>query len=343
MGPAGGAVELDSPDLSVASSDTADSDDSGSETSSDFLLSHLSTPEPCERTAAQSSDSDSDIDPLLATVRCDFVNALVSHVSVADPKSYRLAAASPDSAKWLAATREECDSILENNTWTLVDKTMLPRGARPMRSKFIYKTKHDSDGGVERFKARLVVQGFSQREGVDFDEVFAPVAHHATIRVVIAVAAAQRMLVHQMDVKTAFLIPELKEELYMELPDGWPSELPGSREHHVCRLNKALYGLKQAPRYWNQRLNQWMLSQAFSRSQSDPCLYIKKLLNGSFMYVTVWVDDLLIACGSLADIKSFKQAISAEFKMKDLGEAHFCLGMRIRCDGQGRISIDQER
>ena len=134
----------------------------------------------------------------------------------------------------------------------------------------------------------------------------------------------------------------MEEELYMELPEGWPSELPGQRLRDVCRLNKALYGLKQAPRYWNRRLNEWMLAQGFQRSQSDPCLYFKPGAGGALIYVTVWVDDILIAGMALADVEAFKQAISAEFKMKDLGPAHFCLGMRI-VQGSGFITMDQER
>ena len=111
---------------------------------------------------------------------------------------------------------EECQSILDNNTWELVPRSTLPLGARPMGSKFVFKVKYDSQGVVNRWKSRLVVQGFTQREGIDYDEI----AHHETIRVVLSVAAARRMHVHQMDVTTAFLIPEVEEELYMELPNG---------------------------------------------------------------------------------------------------------------------------
>lgn len=176
-----------------------------------------------------------------------------------------------------------------------------------MGSKFIFKVKYDSQGHVSRWKLRLVVQGFTQREGIDYDEVFAPVAHHETIRVMLSVAAAKDMLVHQVDFTTAFLVPEVQEELYLELPVGWPSELPGDRETQVCKLNKTLYGLKQSPRVWNSHLNDWMVSQGFTRTLSDTCLYTRCVGKAGLMYVTVWVDDLLIACTSLDEINKFRR------------------------------------
>ena len=140
-----------------------------------------------------------------------------------------------------------------------------------------------------------------------------------------------------MDVKTAFLIPEVSEEIFMELPKGWPAELPGGDDDGqlVARLNKALYGLKQAPRCWYDKLSSWMVSQGFAASQSDPCLFVRQLQRGQYMYVTVWVDDLLIAASSLQAVTAFKASISAVFKMKDLGVAHFCLGMRFRFADMG--------
>ena len=162
----------------------------------------------------------------------------------------------------------------------------------------------------ERAQAINLTKGCAQRKGIDYDEVFAPVAHHETIRVLLSVAAAKGMHVHQMDVTTAFLIPELQEELYMELPDGWPSELPGDRQSQVfCKLVKTLYGLKQSPRVWNAHLNDWMVSQGFTRSMSDSCLYTRPAGAG-LMYVTVWVDDLLISCKSEDEINSFKATSS---------------------------------
>ncbi len=241
-------------------------------------------------------------------------------------------------------TLEECQAIIDNGTFDVVARRDLPRDAKSLRSMLIYKRKMDSEGNVERYKARLVVKGCSQRKGLDYDEVFAPVAHHATIRVVLSTAAARGLKVGQMDVASAFLIPEVEELLFMELPRGWPSDLPGGDSNGtlVARLNKSIYGLRQASRRWAERLSSWIVSVGFTRSLSDPCLYVRDLGEHGQFYVTVWVDDLLIVGSREVDIVAFKRLISAEFPMKDLGRAHFCLGMRF-CFGDGWVTMDQER
>ncbi len=251
--------------------------------------------------------------------------------------------ASVQAAEWREAVLDECRSIVENNTFELVPRKSLPSIAKPLRSMLIFKTKLDSEGNVKRYKARLVVKGCGQRKGIDYDEVFAPVAHHETIRVALSLAAADKLLVHQMDVKTAFLVPELQETVYMELPRGWPAELEGGgRGDVVARLIKAIYGLKQASKAWHSKLSGWMISYGFTRSQSDPCLFLRPQDDGGLILVTVWVDDLLIYSASLQAINAFKAAISAAFSMKDLGEAHFCLGMRFTF-GKDFVALDQER
>lgn len=269
------------------------------------------------------------------------IDALHNHTAPSDPASYREAMARPDSSLWKQATLEEGQAIEESGTFEYLPMNQVPPGATVLNSKFIYKTKLDSNGNVERYKGRLVAMGFRQREGIDYDLIFAPVAHHETIRVMLAVAAQQGMHIHQMDVKNAFLAGEIDGEVYMRLPEGWPDELPGNREEHVVRLRRPLYGLKQASRCWYERLNKWMEQQGFTRSHSDPCLFFKDL-GSHLLFVTVWVDDLLILCPNAADIDRFKQDIAGTFKMKDLGAVHFCLGMRIAVNA-GCIMVDQER
>jgi transposase InsO family protein len=322
-------------------SDQASEQSGESEGEGDPLLTDLESP---ARVVHREDSGDEDIDPLLALARTSLVHALSAHALPSDPQSYDEAMARAQAAEWQAATLEECRSIIENNTFTLVPRSSLPRGTAALRSMLLFKTKLDSAGRVERYKARLVVKGCAQRKGIDYDEVFAPVAHHESIRIVMSVAAAKDLRVHQMDVKTAFLIPEVKEEIYMELPKGWPAELPGgdSDGQLVARLNKALYGLKQAPRCWYDKLSSWMIAQDFKASQSDPCLFIKSLSSGQYMYVTVWVDDLLIAAVSERAVSAFKANIAATFSMKDLGVAHFCLGMRFRF-ADGVVTMDQQR
>ena len=132
--------------------------------------------------------------------------------------------------------------------------------------------KDAADGSMEMYKARFVARGFSQKEGIDYDEIFAPVARYTTIRSIIALAASQGWNLHQMDVKTAFLHGSIKEEVYVEQPEGFEIY---DRKSHVCRLKKALYGLKQAPRAWYERIDSYLMKLGFTRSEADPNLYFK--------------------------------------------------------------------
>jgi hypothetical protein len=150
---------------------------------------------------------------------------------------------------WIKAMREEMASIEQNDTWTLVS---LPQGHKPIGLKWVFKLKRDEAGKIVKHKARLVAKGYVQQQGVDFDEVFAPVARMESIRMLLAVAAQGGWYVHHMDVKSAFLNGELKEEVYVQQPPGF---VAAGHEGKVLKLKKALYGLRQAPRAWNVRLD----------------------------------------------------------------------------------------
>ena len=189
------------------------------------------------------------------------------------------------------AMNEEIQSLYKNNTWTL---TELPKDKRPLTCKWIYKKK-DGIPGVEnaRCKARLVVKGFKQKEGIDFNEVFSPVVRHTSIRVLLAFVALFDLELEQLDVKTAFLHGELEEEIYMEQTEGF---IVLGKEHFVCRLKKSLYGLKQAPRQWYKRFDSFMIGQGYCRSQFDDCIYFQTFQDGSFIYLLLYVDDMLMIC-----------------------------------------------
>ena len=150
-----------------------------------------------------------------------------------------------NSKQWSKATKEEIDSLSKNETWELVD---LPSGKNIVGSKWIFKHKRDANGNINRFKARLVAQGYSQEYGLDYDEVFAPVAKYNSIRTILAIANELDLEVHQMDVKTAFLNGDLDCEIYMNQPEGF---IDPERLEMVCKLRKSIYGLKQATRCWN--------------------------------------------------------------------------------------------
>lgn len=161
--------------------------------------------------------------------------------------------------KWQQAMDAEIKSIEKNDTWELVD---LPKGHKTIGVKWVYKTKLNEKGEVDKHKARLVAKGYKQEYGVDYEEVFAPVARQETIRSVISLAALNSWPIFQLDVKSAFLHGELNEEVYVDQPPGY---VKTGEENKVMRLKKALYGLKQAPRAWYNRINAYFLKQGFQK------------------------------------------------------------------------------
>lgn len=190
-------------------------------------------------------------------------------------------------------------SIEKNNTWDLVE---LPEGVKPIGLKWIFKIKRNADGTICKYKARLVVKGYVQKHGVDYDEVFAPVARMETIHLIIALAAAHSWDIHHLDVKTAFLHGELKEDVFVVQPERF---IVQGQEQKVYKLRKALYGLRQAPRAWNVKLNEILRGLSFQRCSKEPSLYHKKK-NGFILIVVVYVDDLLVTGSSLDQILDFK-------------------------------------
>ena len=145
---------------------------------------------------------------------------------------------------WKAAMEEDFNQIQKNNTWSLVTPPAL---CKPIGLKWVFKVKKDSSRQLTKHKARLVVKGYAQRYGINFNDVFAPIARMETIRVLLALVVFFAWEVHHLDVKSAFLNSEISEEIYVKQPEGY--EISG-KEHHVYKLTKALYGLKQAPRAW---------------------------------------------------------------------------------------------
>jgi hypothetical protein len=170
------------------------------------------------------------------------------------------AAEAEQDEKWHEAMSAELASIEENNTWSLTD---LPVGKKPIGLKWVFKLKRITDGNMLKHKVRLVAKGYVQWPGIDFDEVFAPVARLDSVRLLLAVATQKKWEVHHMDVKTAFLNSELGEEVYVAQPSGFINTGESSK---VLRVHKALYGLRQAPHVWNIKLDEVLTSLGFERS-----------------------------------------------------------------------------
>jgi len=190
--------------------------------------------------------------------------ALMTSIIDSKPSSYEEAT---NQQVWQDAMVEEHNSIMRNDVWEIVSRL---EGKSVLTSRWLYKVKHAVDGNVEKYKARFVARGFSQREGVDYEETFAPVARYSSIRVVISIASEMGWSIHQMDVKTAFLNDIIEEEIYIEQSQGFEVH---DRETHVCKLKKAMYGLKQAPRAWYSRIDHYLQDMGFTKSEADPNLY----------------------------------------------------------------------
>ena len=207
----------------------------------------------------------------------------------------------------------------------------LPKGSKPLGYKWIFKKKLKADGSIDKYKARLVIKGFRQKQDLDYFDTYSPVTRITSIRMLIAIASILNLEIHQMDVKTAFLNGELEEEIYMQQPEGFLS--PGN-ENKVCKLVKSLYGLKQAPKQWHEKFDEAMLSNGFKINESDKCVYIK-CIDVGYVIVCLYVDDLLILGNNKAIITSTKDMLSSRFDMKDLGLADVILGVKILRTPQG--------
>jgi hypothetical protein len=191
----------------------------------------------------------------------------------------------------------------------------------------------------KQYKARLVVKGFAQNKGIYFDEIFSPVVKMNSIRTILSLVAVEDFHLEQLDVKTNFLHGDLKEAIYMQQPHGY--EVKG-KENLVCRLNKSFYGLKKAPRQWYLKFDRFMTEQGYSRCHSNHCVYFKRLKNGSYIILILYVDDMLVAGSNMKDINVLKNKLANSFAMKDLGVAKKILGMRITRDRKNhKLTLSQ--
>lgn len=232
-----------------------------------------------------------------------------------EPKSYQEAISGKDSIRWKNAMQEEMESLLKNEVWELVP---LPKDRKPISCKWIYKIKMNPDQSIERFKARLVVRGFSQKHGIDFAETFAPVAKYTSLRLLFGMAVQFDLHILQLDIKTAFLYGDLQEETFMDQPEGFTVG-----ENLVCKLKKTLYGLKQAPRGWNSKIHSFLMSIGFERTVSDHCVYIQEET-----ILLLWVDDILLF-GSESKNHQIQKRIASTFDVSLIGAPKRVVGLHV--------------
>ena len=257
-----------------------------------------------------------------------------------EPRSFREALRSDNSEKWKEAADTEMHSLMKNETWELVK---LPTGKTALGCKWVFKNKDDPDGGISRYKARLVAQGCSQKYGVDYQDVFAPVVKYNSIRTVLAIANEFNMEVHQMDVKSAYLNGEIDTDIYMRQPEGY---VDSGKPELVCKLKKSLYGLKQSGRCWNIVIDKYLKMEGYTQSTADPCIYVKiesRQDKSVLMLIALYVDDTVLCCNDMEFLKAEKLKLCSRFEMEDMGEIHHLLGMTIRRSRETKtMTIDQK-
>ena len=241
-------------------------------------------------------------------------------VSFVEPKKVYEALEDPD---WLNAMHEELNNFERNKVWRLVPRPK--ENHNVIGTKWIFKNKQDAHGIVIRNKARLVAQGYSQVEGIDYGETFAPVARLESIRLLLAYASHHNFKLQQMDVKSAFLNGPINELVYVKQPPGFEDpKFP----NHVYQLDKALYGLKQAPRAWYEHLTELLQDRGFEIGKIDPTLFTKKV-KGEMFVCQLYVDDIIFGSPNKAFNDEFAALMTTHFEMSMMGELKYFLGFEI--------------
>ena len=292
-------------------------------------------------------ESDDDIDPLLAMFTSsndsleNLINVFLASNELSNP-TFTQAMKGPHKEEYLKAIRKEYQSIEEHQVFS--EPCMLPPGKTALDTKMVLKEKPTANELDEpEYKARLCVRGFLQKYGIDFHDTHSPVAAFQSLRLFIDLMAKLDYEMDTVDVKTAFLYADLKEEIYIRIPDGYPNSESLRKEGKVLRLLKSLYGLKQAPAEWNRDVDTKLNSFGFSALRSEPCIYVGKL-EGKTCYILVYVDDLILATpnkGTMADLKSL---IRRFYTIKDNGPISFYLNLHfLRNRKERTIAIHQTK
>ncbi|CAL2257264.1 unnamed protein product [Prunus armeniaca] len=233
----------------------------------------------------------------------------------------------------------EVQALHHNHTWDLVPPSP-HRHALPC--KWVYLIEHRSDGSIERYKARLVANGFHQQYGIDYLETFSPVVKHVTIRIILSLAFSRQWPIHHLDVTNAFLHGYLSEEVYMRQPRSFEDP---KCPHHVCHLRKSLYGLKQSPHAWFSRFFEFLIHSGFTASKADPSLFIFHK-DDNFLFLLIYVDDIIVTGNALSQVHALLQSLNRQFAIKDLGDLHYFLGIEVQrtpdmlCLNQAKYAVD---
>ena len=252
------------------------------------------------------------------------------------PQTYQDAIVSTKSRHWKNAMNDEMRSLEENETFSL---TKLPPGKQAVGGRWVYTLKSDIDGS-DRYKARFVAKGYSQKPGTDYEETFSPTADMTSVRVVMQKAAQENLILHQMDVKTAYLHAPIDREIYIQQPEGYEKKSEAD-EMLVWKLQKSLYGLKQSGRNWNAMLHTCLSENGFVQNPADHCVYTRENQNEKVILI-IWVDDLILAASDESVLKSVKSMLTERFQMKDLGKMKHFLGIDFD-QAEGQVKMSQKK
>ncbi|KAK2428633.1 putative mitochondrial protein [Trifolium repens] len=259
-------------------------------------------------------------------------DSLLGLISMIEPKTID-EALSDDG--WIIAMQDELNQFQRNDVWDLVPR---PAHKNIIGTKWVFRNKLNEQGEVVRNKARLVAQGYSQQEGIDFTETFAPVARLEAIRLLLSYAVNNGITLYQMDVKSAFLNGVISEEVFVKQPPGFEDL---KNPEHVFKLKKSLYGLKQAPRAWYERLSNFLLENGFQKGQIDNTLF-RKTSKKDILIIQIYVDDIIFGSTNASLCKNFSKLMQDEFEMSMMGELKFFLGIQIN-QGKDGTYIHQSK
>src|SRR6266850_190177 len=263
-------------------------------------------------------------------------HASVAHADVSkDPKTYVEAMARSNATEWEMACDDEKCSFNMMGIYEVVPR---PKGRKVIGSKWVFCIKRGPDGTIQKYKARIVMQGFTQVEGIDYDETFAPIAKLSFLRAILAIAMELNLEVHQMDVKSVYLNGELEEEIYMEPPPGF--DVPKGM---VLKLIKAIYGTKQGGHVWYNNVKATLKGMGYMHTESDHAVFVC-LQDGKLSIIALYVDDFTMACKDLEVILRDKKELKKHYSMTDLGEISYILSMHVTRDCEaGCIDLSQQK
>ena len=254
------------------------------------------------------------------------------------PNTRDSALASADRRHWRFALDAEFNQLIEADTWDLVLRS---QARNVISGKWVLKIKKDSLGEISRYKARWVARGFTQREGVDFNDIFAPVIRYSSIRLLLSLAARHNTELYGIDVSNAFARADVDEDLFVDQPHGYEQKGPNG-EHLVCKLKKGLYGTKQAARLWHHTFRRHLLADGWIPYESDPCLFSRRTERYGLEFLGTYVDDSLHLCQSKAAHDALIEYCTKAFPTNSSGELDWILNCKITRDRKNRaLWIDQ--